>query len=213
MLQRCQFSRNAWHSGKFSCPRSIPDFQGFYLFLKQKKNTSKKMLDYCKVCMSQMTWPMFMPGQNIFQSKSKLLFQHWLRVTSHSAEPGIFTTTLPAHASACTLMWQWCWQWDCGKTGMDVTWKHSSTSSIRPCLYFLVQPSLYFIFKKFVPGIRKWHNFVVKLAKIFGVCVCVWGQTPSLELTFAGLATAFRIFSTEPLASLMLVLHSRAFIL
>ena len=42
-MNRCQFSGNAWHSGKFSRPRSILDFQDFYHFSKLKKKTSKKM--------------------------------------------------------------------------------------------------------------------------------------------------------------------------
>ena len=41
---------------KITCPRSIPDFQGFYLFPKQKGKTSKNMLDYGKVYMA---WPMW----------------------------------------------------------------------------------------------------------------------------------------------------------
>ena len=39
---RCQFSRNSWYSGKCLRPRSVPDFQGFYFFPKQKRKNLKE---------------------------------------------------------------------------------------------------------------------------------------------------------------------------
>ena len=72
-------------------------------------------------------------SQNIFQSKSKSLFQHGPRV-KYLPQSWIWHFH---HRFACTLMWWWCWQQDCGKT-MAAAWKHSSTLSIRLALYFLI---------------------------------------------------------------------------
>ena len=96
LLHRCQFSGNSRHSGKFSRPRSILDFQGFYRFPKQKKKNLKEndrvitkhiflyIFGNSQQRMSEgnpaVRSVRLVVSQNIFQSKSKSLFQHGLRV-------------------------------------------------------------------------------------------------------------------------------------
>ena len=111
---------------KIFMPKKHPRFSGFLCLSKIKEENLKEndrvIVNNKCTCHLRGIPPLDLYGlvvsQNIFQSKSKLLFQHWLCYLPQSWIQHFH------HHFACILTWQRCWQQDCGKTIMDATWKY-----------------------------------------------------------------------------------------
>ena len=196
-----------------STPKKHPRFSGFLPLSKTKEKKTQR--ERQSNSQQRMRAPSegnptvrsvrLVVSRNIFQSESKSLFQHWLCVTYLRPESGIFTATLPVH-------WH---DSDVRNRIMVKPWtRRESTRAHQvlglPCT-FKSNHHITLYFKKFIPGIRKSHSFVVKLAKIFGErgSPPSWAPPPQLGLwpvwtlwAHNGLPTAFSTFSREPLASL-----------